>query len=95
MKFVDQMDFLDRMIICRICGSEESRRDCRNRFIWVTDKDRHGNWTHQYICYNCAYLNNRYCHICGREEKLMFHYDNDGYWDGRRICYFCIVKIRK
>jgi len=89
------MDFFDRVVECRLCGSTESRRNASNKPIWIQDRDRYGNWTHEYICYSCRYLDNNYCYKCGKEDKLMFHYDNDGYWDGKRICFSCMTSLRK
>lgn len=95
MKFISGMFFIERRIICRLCGSEDTRLDYNNEQIWIPDKNIDGDWTHRYICYSCRYLNNNYCFKCGGEDKLIFHYDNDGFWNGRRICYFCVTKIRK
>lgn len=95
MQFICQMDFLNKLIKCRLCGSDESRRDYNNDYIWISDKNRDRNWTHEYICYDCRYLNNNYCYKCGREDSLLWNYDTNRLWDGRRICYFCATKVRK
>lgn len=95
MQFIDYMEFLDKLIRCRLCGSDDSRRDYKNDYIWIADKNRDGNWTHEYICYDCRYLNNNYCYRCGRSDNLFWSYDMNGFWDGRRICYFCIARVRK
>jgi hypothetical protein len=89
------MDFFDYIIECRLCGSTDSRRGYNNKPVWTRDKDIDGNWTHQYICYSCRYLDNNYCYKCGEEKKLIFHYDNDGLWDGKRICFSCMASNGK
>lgn len=93
MQFYSCMDFLDKLVICRLCGSDESRRDVNDRNIWIVDKNRNGNWTHKYICYTCYYLDNRFCFSCGQEHGLLCHYDIDGLWNGRRICRSCLNSL--
>lgn len=90
MEFISGMFFLERLVTCRICGRDETRLDCNNNQIWIVDKDRDGNWTREYICYSCFYLNNRFCFRCGKEYGLLRYYDNDGLWNGRRICRSCL-----
>jgi len=89
-EFWDGMDFFDYIVECRLCESTESRRGSNNKPIWIPDKDIDGNWTHRYLCYSCRYLNNNYCFRCGREDGLLWHYDNDGLWDGKRVCRSCL-----
>lgn len=89
MDFISGMDFLDKDIKCRLCGTDESRRDGNNDFVWIPDKNRDKKWTGKYLCYNCRYLNNTYCSVCGRKDRLIFSYNNDGLWDGKRVCWMC------
>ena len=94
MQFYSSMDFVEKDIRCRLCGSDESRRNADNSFLWIQDKDMYDKPTKEFLCYQCRYLNNTFCFRCGRQEKLVFHYNNNGLWDGRRICYYCVVKAR-
>jgi hypothetical protein len=90
MQFISHMIFLNKVIVCRICGSDETRFDCNNDPIWIVDKNRDKERTGKFLCYDCRYLNNRWCYICGKEDNLLWIYDVNGYWNGQRICRGCL-----
>lgn len=89
MDFVDRMDFLNKLIKCRLCGSEETRRNGNDEYLWIPDNNRDGAWTGKYLCYDCRYLNNIFCSECERIDRLLYTYDENGLWNGKRVCYGC------
>lgn len=82
---------------CFLCSSPYTRSDATGKYIWITHKSKYSERENidAYICYDCAYVRNRYCCKCGGDIKLLKVYDENGYWDGRRVCNSCFQKSKR
>lgn len=72
---------------CRICGSYDTRIRSNGKPIWVRDLDINQKFTGEYLCYKCAYEDNR--PICEHINRIYKIYDNNGIWTGKRKCKIC------
>jgi len=54
-------------IKCRLCESYKTKLKTNGEPIWIKDKNSRGEWTNKFICYNCAYENDKSCHKCGND----------------------------
>lgn len=93
-----KMDFLNPKVIkCRLCKSDKTRILSNGNPLWIRDKDIKRNLTGSYLCYRCAYENEKACHRCGVLGSLVMmtkHYNEDGIWTGNYICVRCRHKSR-
>ncbi len=82
----------DRYTIkCRLCGSNETRKQYNGDPIWIKDKNSRGEWTNRFLCYSCSYEESKSCHKCESDtDKYMTkYYDRKGIWTGKYICDSC------
>lgn len=83
-------------IKCRLCKSNETRITSDGEPIWTRDSDIRGNWTGQFICYQCYYKRDKICHECGTEQITesvrMFRQYHKDIWTGNFICQDCYGK---
>ncbi len=81
-------------IKCRLCGSNKTRLRNDNSPIWVKDKNSRREWMSSFICYDCAYGNDKCCYRCGSDNDRYVdkYYDNKGVWTGKYICDYCRKK---
>lgn len=83
-------------IKCRICRGNETRIVHDGESIWIRDKNIRGDWTGQFLCYNCYYKKDKVCYECGSEQitesvRMFRHYNRD-IWTGKYICQDCYGK---
>ena len=80
-------------IKCRLCRSNKTRIASDGEPMWVKDKNNIGDWTGQFLCYECYYNRDKICNECGTEQITksvhMFRYYNRGIWTGDYICQDC------
>jgi hypothetical protein len=81
------------IIKCRLCGSSETRKLSNGKPIWVKDTDINRKPTGDFICYKCAYEDNRL--TCGHTNRILKYYDNRGRWTGKRFCKKCTTNINQ
>lgn len=81
-------------IKCRLCESYKTKLKTNGEPIWIKDKNSRGEWTNQFICYSCAYENDKSCHKCGNDTDKYNtkYYDNKEIWTGKYICDSCQQK---
>lgn len=81
-------------IKCRLCGGFETKLKTNGEPIWIKDKNSRGIWTNKFICYNCAYYNDKSCHKCGNntDKYNTKYYDKNEIWTGKYICDSCLHK---
>jgi len=72
---------------CRICGSDKTRIRSDGKALWEKDFNIRGKWAGEYLCYRCAYEDNR--PSCGHTNRIYKIYDKNGIWTGRRQCKIC------
>jgi hypothetical protein len=80
-------------IKCRICKGNDTRTASDGEPIWIRDKNIRGDWTGQFLCYNCYYKKDKSCYECGSEQitesvRMFRHYNKD-IWTGKYICQDC------
>jgi len=80
-------------IKCRLCRGNETRTTQDGEPIWIRDKTARGDWTGQFLCYNCYYKKDKVCYECGSEQITesvrMFRHYSKGAWTGKYICQDC------
>ena len=83
-------------IKCRLCKCNKTRTASNGESIWARDKNSRGDWTGQFLCYECYYKKDKVCRECGTEQITksirMFRYYNRGIWTGKYICQDCYDK---
>lgn len=87
-------------VICRLCKSDETRTQSNGYPIWIKDETAKGNWTGQFLCYQCFYEKDKICYRCGSEQivksiSMIKHYNGNGLWTGKYICQGCHNRSRK
>ena len=85
-------------IKCRLCKDNKTRIASGGEPIWTRDKNSIGDWTGQFICYDCYYNGDKICNKCGTEQITksvqMMRYYNRGIWTGKFLCKDCYNKIK-
>lgn len=85
---------------CRLCGTDYTRTQS-NGPIWIMDRNIKGDWTGQFICYECQYEKDKICYKCGNNKyidpliRIAKHYDKEGYWTGKFVCRLCYSRASK
>lgn len=84
-------------IKCRLCKDDKTRIKTNGEPIWLKDIDIRGDWTSQFICYDCYYQKNKICNMCGVEQNnkhisMSMFYDSD-IWSGKYVCKNCRNKL--
>jgi hypothetical protein len=72
---------------CRLCKSDKTRIQSNGKSIWIKDLDITKKFTGEYLCYKCAYEENR--PTCEHTNRIYKIYDDNGIWTGRRKCKIC------
>lgn len=88
----------NKMIICRLCKSGETRSESDGNPIWTKDVDSHGTFTGSYLCYKCTFGLEKICCKCGTDDidrQMTKCYEDDGYWYGRFLCDGCSANMRE
>lgn len=80
-------------IKCRLCKGNETRVASDGEPIWTRDRNIRGDWTGQFLCYQCYYKRDKVCHECGTEQITesvhMFRHYSRYIWTGKYICQDC------
>ncbi len=80
-------------IKCRLCKNNDTKILSDGEPLWIKDKDIRGDWTGQFLCYNCYYDIDKVCHKCGTEQitrsSQMHRHYYKGIWTGKYICQDC------
>lgn len=87
-------------VTCRLCKGSETRILSNGEPIWIKDINAQGNWTKQFLCYDCYYNGEKICYKCGIEQivksmHMMRHYNGYGLWTGKYICSNCHNRDKK
>lgn len=83
-------------IKCRLCKRDYTKTTSYGEPIWIKDRNMIGNWTGQFLCYECYYKRDKICYECGTEQitryvKMFRHYKKN-IWTGNFICKDCYAK---
>lgn len=85
-------------IKCRLCKNDDTKILSNGEPIWIKDNDIRGDWTGQFLCYNCYYDDDKVCYKCGAEQITksvqMYRHYYKGVWIGKYICRDCHRKDR-